>query len=124
MEITARDMLSINSKKLAPKLRDAGSSILLSGPTIIRAIWGIIKPIQPTIPLMETAAEVNNVQPAIISSLNLEGFKPNDCASSSPIASRFICHLKASNTASPIITGIKIIISLSALMEASDPISQ
>ena len=38
MAITALDILSISNKKLAPRLREAGSSILLSGPTIIRAM--------------------------------------------------------------------------------------
>ena len=93
IEITTLEMLSINSKKLAPRLNDAGSNTLLSGPTIILAIWGIIIPIHPMIPLMDTAADVNNVHAAIMINLTLEGFKPNDWASSSPMASMFICHL-------------------------------
>ena len=36
--MTALDILSINNKKLAPKLKEAGRSTLLSGPTIIRAM--------------------------------------------------------------------------------------
>ena len=84
----------------------------------------MIKPTQPTIPLIETAAEVSKVQPAIINNLSLEGFKPSDCASSSPIASKFICHLKINNITKPMITGIAIMNSLSALIEAKDPISQ
>ena len=84
----------------------------------------MISPIHPTIPLIETAAEVNNVHPAIINSLTLDGFNPRDCASSSPIASRFICHLKANRIIRPIITGIAIMKSLSVLIDANDPISQ
>ena len=93
IEITTLEILSINSKKLAPRLKEAGSNTLLSGPTIILAIWGIIIPIHPMIPLIDTAADVNNVQAAIIINLILDGFKPKDCASSSPIANMFICHL-------------------------------
>ena len=93
IEMATLEILSINNKKLAPKLNEAGSKILLSGPTIILAIWGIIIPIHPMIPLIDTAAEVNNVQAAMIINLTLEGFKPKDCASSSPMAKIFICHL-------------------------------
>lgn len=78
IEMTTREILSINNKKLAPKLNEAGINILLSGPTTILAMWGIIMPIHPIIPLIDTAAEVNKVQAAIIINLTLEGFKPKD----------------------------------------------
>lgn len=73
IEIRALEILSTNNKKLAPKLSEAGINILF-GPTIIRTICGITSPIQPMIPLTETAAEVNKVHPAIINILIRIGF--------------------------------------------------
>lgn len=74
IEIRALEILSTNNKKLAPKLSEARINILLFGPTIIRTICGITSPIQPMIPLTETAAEVNKVHPAIINILIRIGF--------------------------------------------------
>lgn len=124
IEINAREILSIKSKKLAPKLNDAGIRILLSGPTIIRVICGMTNPIQPITPLTETAAEVSNVQPAIINNLTRDGFKPKDWASSSPIANKFICHLRAKSIAKPIMIGMRIMINLSIVTDAKLPINQ
>ena len=90
-------------------LIDAGSSILWSGPTIILVMCGTTSPTHPIIPLILTLADVISVHAIMNISLSLFGFSPSDCASSSPILSRFKCHLIINSIASPMSIGIMII---------------
>lgn len=57
ISLTVKDLhnVSINGKAQAPKRAEKGINLLLSEPLIKRATWGIIKPIQLTVP--HTAVE-------------------------------------------------------------------
>lgn len=122
--IIVRDMSSISSRNAAPRHIVAGRSFSWSDPTSIRPMCGMISPIHPIIPLIDTAAEVISVHDRIISSLSLLVFIPSDLDSSSPIARMFSLHLSSISISIPMIMGMAAI--STSWLDADDmlPISQ
>lgn len=116
--------MSTSTKKAAPMRRDAGRTILLSGPKRKRAICGMIKPTQPIIPAIATTEEVKRVAQTIFIIRKRSTCTPKASASTSPNASEFRRHLKSNNGIRPKQYGTKNISKSFQVTFAMEPISQ
>ena len=96
-----RVRLSMVSRNAAPSTAAIGTSFRWSGPTRIRAMWGITRPTQPIAPLCDTAVAVIAVAQTMAISRVRCALAPSDRASASPIVSRFSCQVITMSTASP-----------------------
>ena len=122
--VNERAISSISKRKKAPAIILAGKSILWSGPTIIRATWGITSPTHPIIPHILTEAAVTTLQQTMIMACNFFILIPMAWASSSPMASILSLHRIASNIMVPIIMGMPMIIMSWLVTEDKLPMSQ
>src|SRR5262249_38592253 len=78
---------STSSMNEAPSSMAAGSSRPKRGPTIMRAMWGIIRPTQPITPETATTLAVMRVAARITTARRRATSMPSERASSSPSAS-------------------------------------
>lgn len=88
--IMVRAKVSTQIKNMAPVRHEAGSRVRLSGPTMIRMMWGITNPKKPIIPQTETAAAVINEAKIKMINLKRSTFNPKLSAVVSPIKNKFI----------------------------------
>ena len=56
--VATRATESQSMRNMAPTIADVGKRIRWSGPITSRVMWGIMRPTNPMIPLMETTAPV------------------------------------------------------------------
>ena len=86
---TVLDKASIRTINPAPKLMPKGKVWVLFAPIIMRTRWGIISPIHPICPQIETLDAVIIVDVSIKINLLFFTFMPRDFASSSDRERRF-----------------------------------
>ena len=90
--VTLLDIVSTAVRNEAPRMIDAGTVFLASGPAIILAICGITSPTHPMIPLTATEDAVMRDAATIATALIAFVLTPRDSASSSGSESMFSLH--------------------------------
>jgi len=104
MRAMVRASVSTSSMKEAPSSMAAGSSRAKFGPTIMRAMCGIIRPIQPITPEIATTLAVISVAAPITSRRSRGTSTPSARASSSPSDSTPMRQRNNTSGTSPIST--------------------
>ena len=115
---------SATSMVIAPAHALIGSSSACRGPTMSLAICGAIKPTNPMIPALETAAAVATLAPVMTQHRKRNGSNPRDCDAASPSKNASSCRDRLHRIPTP-----KQLLRLATRtvcqsLPASDPINQ
>lgn len=102
--VSVLHIVSIISRNTAPSIMVMGSCLRWSLPTISLDRWGIIKPIQPIVPEMQTVEAVKQLAQIITTPRRRVVFIPKVFASTSPNESMFRRHASRSKMTKQIIT--------------------
>ena len=102
--VSVLHMVSIISKNTAPSIMVMGSCLRWSLPTISRERCGMIRPIQPIVPEMQTVEAVKQLAQIITTPRKRVVFIPRVLASTSPNESMFKRHASNSKITKQIIT--------------------